>query len=298
MTALIIGASGQVGGLLLVRWRARQGMAVGTAFRNGRPGQRCLDVRDARAVAGLVSEVRPEVVFLPGALTHVDYAEGHAEECRAVNVTGTAHMARAVRGTGAVLVFFSTEHVFPDGPDAYPEKAPCAPRSVYAQSKAEAEGVLRELLPDRHLILRTSWVYGPEAQGKNFVYRAVATLRRGENLVVPADQYGQPTYSPDLADAAIELLAAGRRGTFHVVGPEHLTRQAFAERIATVFGLDAGLIRGVSTASLSQAAPRPLYIRLCRDKLQEALGRDPIRGPDAALAALRDDSAGPLARAA
>jgi dTDP-4-dehydrorhamnose reductase len=298
MTALIVGASGQVGGLLLARWRARGGKAVGTAFRHGRPGLRSLDVRDAGAVAGLVAEVRPEVVFLPGAMTHVDYAEEHPEECRAVNVAGTAHLARAVRGTGAVLVHFSTEHVFPDGPDPYPEEASCAPRSVYAQSKAEAESVLRDLLPDRHLILRTSWVYGPEEQGKNFVYRAVATLRRGERLVVPADQYGQPTYSPDLADAALDLVAAGRRGTFHAVGPAFLTRLAFAERIAAAFGLDAGLIRGVPTATLGQAAPRPLNIRLRRGKLQAALGRDPIRGPDAALAALRKDSAGLLGSAA
>ncbi len=298
MTALIIGASGQVGGLLFARWRARQGSAVGTAFRHVGSGQHYLDIRDACAVHRLVSEIAPKVVFLPGALTHVDYAEEHAQECRAINVTGTANVAQAAKSTGAVLVFFSTEHVFAEGPDAYPENSPCAPRSVYAQSKVEAERVLREILPNQHLILRTSWVYGPEAQGKNFVYRTVTTVRRGEPLIVPADQYGQPTYSPDLADAAIDLVASAHRGTFHVVGPEHITRQSFAHRIAEVFGLDSRLIRGVPTASLSQAAPRPLYIRLCRDKLQAVLGRDPIRGPDAGLAALRDDPISPQVRAA
>src|SRR5205823_9227154 len=133
--------------------------------------------------------------------------------------------------TEAPLVFFSTEHIFPETAHPCREDDPFAPVSVYAKSKAEAERRIREILPDRHLILRTSWVYGPEEQGKNFVYRTVRTLRAGQPLVVPQDQYGQPTYSPDLARAALDLCRAGHRGTFHVVGPAHLSRLEFARLI-------------------------------------------------------------------
>ena len=77
----------------------------------------------------------------------------------------------------------------------------------------------------------------------------------GERLRVPADQFGQPTYGPDLAAAALELVRRGAVGTFHVTGPELLSRLAFARLIAEVFGLDAGLIDGEPTPELGQAAP-------------------------------------------
>jgi dTDP-4-dehydrorhamnose reductase len=294
MNCLVIGASGQVGGALVARCTTGNGRCLGTAHRNPRPGLAELDLRDGDAVAGLVAGCRPDVVFLPGAMTHVDHAETHPQECFAVNVAGTGHVARAVRRHGGTLVFFSTEHVFPEGPAAHPEDGPTAAQSVYARSKVAAEQQVRDLLPGRHLILRTSWVYGPDTQRKNFVYRAVRTLAGGEELVVPEDQYGQPTYAPDLADVALALVRGGRAGTFHVVGPEALTRLAFARLVAEVFALDASRIRGVPTAQLNQPAPRPLHVRLARARLQEALGRDPIRSPAEGLRALRE--AGPGVR--
>jgi dTDP-4-dehydrorhamnose reductase len=288
MRCLIIGASGQVGGQLASRCRAEKLPWLGTAFRNVRFGLHWLDLREHAAVFELVRDFRPDVVFLPAAMTHVDGAEKWPDECRAINEIGTEAVARAVRDADATLVFFSTEHIFPEMAQPYHEDDPLAPVSVYARSKAEAERRIRELLPERHLILRTSWVYGPEEQGKNFVYRAVRTLRAGQPLVVPDDQCGQPTYSPDLARAALDLVRDGHRGTFHVVGPAHLSRLEFARLIATIFELDAGRIVGRPTADLAQAAPRPLRVCLSDEKVRAALGCPPIRRPADALRAMRD----------
>lgn len=287
MKVLVIGASGQVGGWLRAKSLERGHACIGTGNVHAAPGLTDLDIRDAAAVTNLIGEKRFDAVFLPASLTHVDHAEAHPDECRAINVDGAVNVARAVQRAGGSLVFFSTEHVFAESPTFYPEDAPCRPASMYARSKVEAEQRLRELLPDRHLILRTSWVYGPEAQKKNFVYRAVTTLRQGRPLIVPNDQYGQPTYSPDLADAALDLLTSGHAGTFHVVGPAHLNRLEFARLVCQVFALDPGGIEGVPSAALGQAAPRPRFIGLCRDKLTAALGRDPIRHPRAGLEALK-----------
>jgi dTDP-4-dehydrorhamnose reductase len=286
MNDLVIGASGQVGDALLRQCRAAGRTCLGTACRHARPGLAALDLCDAAAVTELVQRFGPDVVFLPAAMTHVDHAETHPQECFAVNTDTVAHLAGLVRRRGGVLVFFSTEHVFGESPAAHAEEDPTAPLSVYARSKAAAEERVRELLPGRHLILRTSWVYGPDAQQKNFVYRAVRTLAAGEELVVPEDQYGQPTYTPDLATTALSLVAAGHAGTFHAVSPEALTRLAFAHLIAGVFGLDAGRVRGVPTSELHQAAPRPRHVRLARLKLQEVLGHDPIRSPAEGLRAM------------
>ena len=291
MKALIIGASGQVGGLLLQQLRAGGWECTGTAFKHGASGLSTLDIRDETAVNALVASAKPDVIFLPGALTFVDYCETHRDECFAINVDGTANVARAAKSCGAPVVFFSTEHVFSDSPDAYLEDARSAAKSVYAQSKVLAEERLREIVPDAHLILRASWVFGPESQRKNFVYRAVKTLRAGERLQVPHDQYGQPTFSVDLAETALALLKQNARGTFHAVGPAHVTRLEFARLIARTFNVNAALIDGIATASLGQPAPRPLFIQLRGDKLIRALGRDPIRSPEAALIAMRDGPA-------
>jgi len=288
MRCLIFGASGQVGGQLASRCRAEKFPWLGTALRHVRFGLHWLDLRDRSAVVELVRSFQPDAVFLPAAMTHVDGAEKRPDDCREINVCGTETVACAVKDTSATLVFFSTEHVFPEAPQPCHEDDPLAPMSVYAKTKVEAEQRVRAILPERHLILRTSWVYGPEEQGKNFVYRAVRTLRAGQPLFVPADQCGQPTYGPDLARTALDLVRGGHHGTFHVVGPAHLSRLEFARLIATIFELDPGRIVGKPTATLAQGAPRPLRVCLSDEKVRAAIGREPIRNPVDALRAMRE----------
>lgn len=288
MRALILGASGQVGAQLAYRCRADGVHWVGTACHHPRFGLFSLDIRDADAVRSLIAGYRPEVVFLPAAMTHVDRAEVETALCRSVNVEGTGHAARAVRHYGGRLVFFSTEHVFGECSRPMHEDDLVAPVSEYAKSKVEAESLVRDLLPDRHLILRASWVYGPDEQEKNFVYRTIATLGAGKALTVASDQMGQPTYGPDLARAAMELARRRAIGTFHVVGPDLCSRLEHARRIARIFELDDDLILGRPTAELGLPAPRPLHVELDRKKLLRVLGHDPIRDPETALETMRD----------
>lgn len=274
MRSLVLGASGQVGWSL---WSHVGG--VGTYHRHPLPGLVPLDLRDVVGLRALVREVRPEVCYVPGAWTHVDAAEEQPEECRAVNVTGVAVVAQELARFGGVLVLFSTDHVFGTRTTLWHEDEAVAPVSVYAQCKAEAEAVVRAVLPERHLIVRTSWVFGPDPQGKNFAYRVRDTLRRGAPLVVPSDQWGQPTFGPDLVAATCELVQRGAPGTYHVVGPRWLDRLTWARILAATLGLNAAQIEGRSTALLGGLAPRPLRVGLARAKLVATLGREPIREP-------------------
>jgi dTDP-4-dehydrorhamnose reductase len=278
MRNLVLGASGQVGWSL---WSQVGG--PGTYHRHPLPGLVPLDLRDGTALRALLREIRPEVCYLSGAWTHVDGAEQHPGECRAVNVEPVVTAAQELASLGGTLVLFSTDHVFGARATPWREDEPGAPASVYARSKVEAEKAVRDLLPERHLILRTSWVFGPDPQGKNFVCRVRDTLKRGERLVVPADQWGQPTFGPDLGRAATELVRRGGRGTFHVVGPQRLDRLTWARTVATTLGLDDSRIEGRPTAEMGSIAPRPLCVGLDRGKLLATLGYDPIREPTAGL---------------
>lgn len=274
----MIGASGQVGALLYRRAR-RDGGCVGTYHSHPVDGLVPLDLRDARAVAKLIDECRPEVCYLPAAMTHVDRAEHHREECHATNVAGVANVAHALAKSSGTLVFFSTEHVFSDRDTCWRENEPSCPMSVYAASKVAAEELIRAALPRRHLIVRTSWVFGPDAQEKNFLFRLRRTLGAGEPLKVPPGQWGQPTYGPDLARTARILVARQARGTIHVVGPAAMTRLSWALMLADEMSFGtAGIALDWSPPSADRA-PRPNHIQLSRRKLLRYLNDDPIRSP-------------------
>lgn len=285
MRALVVGGSGQVGAALTRVLTARGHQAVATHHRAPQPGTRALDLLDAAAASALIGEVAPDVVFCPAAITHVDYCEDHPEEAFRANAEAPAAAARAAAARGARFVFFSTEYVFDGAAGPYAEDAPLRPLSAYGRSKAEGERAVLAADP-RALVIRTAAVYGPEPQGKNFVYQVLRRAAVGEPVRVPADQFSTPTYNVDLAEAAVALVERGVTGVVHVAGPTVLDRHAFARLVCEVFGLPAECLVPVPTAGLGQRAPRPLRAGLRSDYCRALLGAAP-RDPAAGLRAMR-----------
>jgi dTDP-4-dehydrorhamnose reductase len=272
MRALVIGASGQIGGHLLAELARRGHAAVGTRRGFAVPGLPSLDIANDAHVRQAIADVRPGAVFLPAGFTWVDGCEKDPERAFRENRDLPLAVARAARDAGALFVHFSTDYVF-DGKDGpYGEDAPASPVSVYGRAKLEAEERLRAEVP-AHVIARTTTVYGPELQGKNFVFQVVAKARKGETMQVPHDQVSTPSYGPDVARAVVELVEARARGTFHVAGPDLIDRAAFGRLACEVLGLDPRTIVPVATADLGQPAARPLRGGLRCDKLA-SLGLD------------------------
>jgi dTDP-4-dehydrorhamnose reductase len=286
MRALVLGASGQVGTALGERLAARGHSWVGTYARVSRPGLVPLDIADPAPTRRLIAESAPDWVFCVGALTHVDHCEEHPEEAFRLNRDAPALVAREAAGRGAGIVFYSTEYVFDGTAGPYAEDDPVNPLSVYGRSKLEGERGVAAANP-RVIIVRTTVVYGPEPQGKNFVYQLLRRARAGERMRAPADQVSSPTYNPDLAAASVELAELGRPGVYHVAGPEVLDRHAFARVVCRVFELDEGLLEPVATAALGQLARRPLRAGLRIDRARSALAT-PLRGPEEGLRAMRE----------
>jgi dTDP-4-dehydrorhamnose reductase len=127
----------------------------------------------------------------------------------------------------------------------------------YGRQKLAAEQEVSRDARDS-LIVRTTAVYGRERRGKNFVTALTSALRAGRSVRVPADQIGNPTYAPNLADVVVELANSGTRGVANVAGPDRISRHRLALEAAAVFGLDPGLIVATSTPELGQRAARPL----------------------------------------
>lgn len=273
MRILIVGASGQVGSNLWQLFSTRgYHTVVGTYFQHSYLGLRQLDMTDEQGTRSIFQEVQPEWTLLPAAQCHVDWCEDHEDESWRINVLAVEQIASLAQSLGSFLVFYSSDHVFSGlDRDIYTEEDPSSPLSIYARHKVEAEQRIRQLLPDRHLIIRSGWVYGPELQGKNFVIRTVQRLRQGEKVIVASDQYGSPTYAEDLARATEAMLTPGLTGTYHAVGPEWMSRHRFAELIAQAYGLPVHSIRAAPTDQLQQRAPRSLRIRLSTKKIERDL---------------------------
>lgn len=263
--ALVIGASGQVGRAVL---RALGPHAVGTYRTRAEASLRQLDARDARAVLGLVRELRPPVIFFPAAEPHVDWCELNPDEARAANVDPALQTLAAAQEVRARFVFFSTDYVYDGRAGPYAESDSVAPLSVYGRQKLEVE---QHVLQAGGTVVRTTTVYGEEQPpGKNFVLRLVASLRAGRRATVPRDQLSTPTWSDELGRAAVSV--AEKPGLWHVAGPDLLSRYEFARLIADVFELDPALIEPISTAQLAQPAARPMRAGLRTDKLRGATG--------------------------
>ena len=279
---LVVGASGQVGRAIAEQF------SDGPLFRAQRKpqaqGELAVDLTQTDSIDRALEQTQPDVVVVAGAWTWVDGAEDDPSACYATNVDGPARIAAWCADHAATIVYYSTDHVFDGTDNPYAIDDPVNPLNTYADSKVRGERTIRELTDD-HVIIRTAWVYGPDEREMNFAIRLVRALEAGEPVQVPADQWGTPTWAPDLARVTRELVDRGLRGTFQVVGPDFLSRIELSQRVCDAFGLAPALLRPIDTASLGQRAARPLKVRMDTSTI-DAVMPDAIRGVGEGLEAL------------
>jgi CDP-6-deoxy-D-xylo-4-hexulose-3-dehydrase len=274
--ALVIGASGLVGGAL-VRVLERNGAdVVGASRSRPVPGGLLLDVRDAEAVAAAFAAVQPALAFLaivpPGG---VDACEDHPQEAAALQVDGTRHVAEAAARHGARLVYFSTDYVFDGKAGPYAETDEPRPLNVYGATKLEAERLVSALVP-RHLIVRTTTVFGWDRASRNFAMQVSERLGAGQPLRVADDQWANPTLAEYLAEATVQLVGRETTGIVNVVGRDRMARSDLARALARAMALDPDLVVPVSTVALGQRAARPLQGGLVTRRLEDLLGTAPL----------------------
>ncbi len=211
---LIIGSTGQLGRILVTWPSGHEHVGLTRAD---------CDITNAAAVMAAVTALRPDIVINAAAYTDVDGAESHPDRAYAVNAHAVGHLARACREVGATLVHISSNEVF-DGTALQPYDEWDQPHAlgVYARSKLAGEKAAR-FYHDRVLIVRVAWLFA--AGGHNFPAKIIAAADRHGRLRVVADEFGNPTYAPDLAQALFRLLAVGAPP-----GIYHLTNEGVASR--------------------------------------------------------------------
>lgn len=244
-----------------------------------------LDLTSPASVERLLSEFRPDWVAVPAANPHVDYCELHPEETRRLNQDATIEALRAAVAVGARTMFFSTDYVFDGAKSSYTEEDTPNPLNEYGRQKLAVERAASAIDP-RGLVLRSSGIYGWQSEPKNFVLQVRASLMAGRPMRLLADLSYNPTFSDDLAAAAVALAASGAAGLFHAAGAQSVTRYEFAVMTARAFGLDpAGLVPVPSSESATPTR-RPKSSALNCAKLARATGLV-LAGPAEGLRRMR-----------
>lgn len=231
---------------------------------------------DITDIAGLESFVKGKNInriINCSAYTAVDKAEDEPEKAAAVNCAGIANISEIASKTGARLIHFSTDYVFPGTkPEGYSEDDETEPSSVYGASKLNGELELRSITPE-HFIFRISWLYG--LHGKNFVHTMLNLFNERDELNVVNDQFGSPTYSGELADFIVKRIIKSdseKYGTYHFSGEGMTTWYEFACEIYSI-ALKQGMVKKpvtinpVDSSQYPTKAKRPAYSYMLKDKL-------------------------------
>lgn len=279
MRILLFGSTGQVG------WELQRSLApLGEVVALGSSGADGLagDFRDPEGVARSVRAVQPAVVVNAAAYTQVDRAESEPELAAQVNALTPGVLAAAARDAGAWMLQYSTDYVF-DGSGTRPwrETDPTGPLGVYGRTKLAGEERVAAANP-RHLVLRTSWVYG--ARGGNFARTMLRLAAERESLSVVDDQFGAPTGADLLADVSAHALrallgGAGRAGVYHVAASGETSWHGYAcfllaRARARGMPLKAGpgQVLPVAGAAFPSAARRPHNSRLDTSRFRSEFG--------------------------
>lgn len=257
-----------------------------------------LDLSEPDKIRQVISEVKPDLIVNAAAYTAVDRAQSETELANLINGTAPTIIAEEAQRLGAALIHISTDYIFDGRKNTpYTEEDSPNPINAYGQSKLLGEEGVRQKC-DRHIILRTAWVYGAYGKG-NFVKTMLRLGAEREELRIVVDQVGSPTWTGDLAQG-IAMIAANfsnaqlgdninldqesklnfSTGTYHFTNSGAISWYDFAVAIfeeAQQLGFPVKVKRVVpiTTPEYPTPAPRPAYSVLSGKKISAVLGKHP-----------------------
>jgi len=226
-----------------------------------------LSISDKEALNSFFQSQKPTVLINCAAYTAVDKAETEQELALSVNSTAVETLAGICKEFNTKFVHISTDYVF-DGNASIPykESDPTNPVNYYGFTKLQGENLAIAANPET-IIVRTSWVYAPH--GKNFVKTMLKLMQDRTELNVVGDQFGSPTYAPDLAEALLKIALSTTfvPGIYHFSNDGIISWFDFATAIAEI-AHSSCKVNAITTAQYPTPAKRPSYSGLNKNKIQ------------------------------
>ena len=272
MKILLTGKNGQVG-FALHKKLASLGEIIAT-------NHDMLDLSDPQAIRIFIDQRKPDIIINPAAYTKVDQAQNEPELAFQINAIAPQVLAEKASELNIPIIHFSTDYVF-DGlkHEPYLETDEVNPQSVYGQSKWQGEEAIRN--QKKHIILRTSWVFG--SHGQNFLKTILKLIQEKTSLNVVSDQIGTPTSNEVLADVTYKIVEAIFNdpdfkdfGTYHMTLDNETNWYRYAcfitdeaKRLGFQTLMTSKDIKAVSTDAYPTLAKRPMNSRLDTTKIKK-----------------------------
>lgn len=223
----ITGADGRLGSALCRRFANETDCKL-------LPSDRDVSVGESAAVNRFADLHHPDVIINCAGLTDLAACESEPEQAYKVNALGARNLAVAARRIDAKLIQISTDDVFDGtGTTALCEFDEPRPTAVYGKSKYAGEKLVRELT-DKHVIVRSSWLYG--AGTYDFVDQVLDCAAKGEPVRLPGDEISSPTSADALAGFIAYLIGAREYGLYHASCEGMCSRSEFAREILRLSG--------------------------------------------------------------
>ncbi|OED96263.1 dTDP-4-dehydrorhamnose reductase [Vibrio breoganii] len=276
MKVLVTGSNGQVGHCLVTQLQGKVDLLAVDRDE--------LDITNQNDVKAVVSQFKPDFIINAAAHTAVDKAEEEEELSFSINRDGPKFLAEAAADVGGTILHISTDYVFPGNKDGlYREDDPTGPLGAYGRSKLAGEQVIVEE-NDKHIILRTAWVFGEH--GNNFVKTMLRLGKDRDVLNIVGDQYGGPSYAGDIANALISIMNqlskekdSAKYGVYHFSGQPHVSWYEFANVIFEEAEknnlLEAPKLASITTDMYPTPAARPSNSKMDCSKIEKVFSIKP-----------------------
>jgi dTDP-4-dehydrorhamnose reductase len=278
MKIVILGAGGRLGAALMREYRGKYDIA---GFNHAELELANLD--DVRRKLGAMNF---DVLINAAAFTNVDACETERDRAFRINAEAPGILAEICNEKDAKLIHFSTDYVFDGEKRApYTEKDRANTISAYGESKLAGEkNVLAA--EDGHLVLRVSWVFGPDRP--SFIDAMIKRAQQDEKIDAISDKFSTPTYTHDIAHVLPQFFDRGvTGGILHFANAGKCTWQEYAQWALDCCH-DAGISlkgRTVGALKLSEmtnwVARRPVYSVLSTAKYTDLTGTAPRAWRDA-----------------
>jgi dTDP-4-dehydrorhamnose reductase len=196
MKIIIIGAGGRLGAALVRAYRERFDVV---GFNHVQ-----LDLSDLADVRTRLRAMSFDVLINAAAFTNVDLCETERERAFLINAEAPGVLADICGEKDAKLIHFSTDYVFDGKKGApYTEEDEANPISFYGESKLAGEKNV-VAADDRHLVVRVSWVFGPDRP--SFIDAMIKRAQENEKIEAIGDKISTPTYTQDIAEMLIRFF--------------------------------------------------------------------------------------------
>ena len=299
MRVLVTGISGILG-QYLARTRSKEVWLTGVSRTEPKRVSEDFDIvhcskLDKKALASLISRIRPDVLIHAAAEGSVDAVEKDPEEYRKINEVLPGELASLTRKNSIQYVYISSNAVYGNQKSPWTEDSLQFPVNKYGEAKCKAEVRVADANEDA-LIVRPIMMYGWPAKGsrENPVSFWIKQLETGKNVSVVNDVWTQPLYAGDCAHAIWAAVKGEVNESLNISGGVTISLFDFALLTAKTFELKVENVSEISSEELTGLAPRPSLTEFDLSKLMTIMGTmplDPVSGLSAMKACLHPEGA-------